>query len=204
MKKILFAWLWLPLAAMAHEGHGDQPEPKSSAGQHYFTTEASSDKYELLLKYEPLQPGTSGQLYLYVSEFTSNRAIDSAVITVSSPGISNSGFTVQQTDKGEYLVTGVFPEAKHYSLNVKINALAGADLLMLPDITVGEDLPEAVKDEHENGIPQWALFSGGLLAGALLVLLFIRLRGKKVRCAFGGAYSFAAGHAFRKRSVDCP
>ena len=72
MKRLLIILVWLPVLALAHGGedHGDAKKAAASATS-YFSSEAFSDKYELLVKYSPLTPGKEAILKLFISEYNS-------------------------------------------------------------------------------------------------------------------------------------
>ncbi|MBC8151674.1 MAG: efflux RND transporter periplasmic adaptor subunit, partial [Bacteroidetes bacterium] len=170
---------------MAHGGddHGAATAPAGKA-MAYFTSQAISDKYELVLHYEPLEAGEAGKLRLYINEFNTNRPVDGATLQVSSPEADKLAFTVKPTGKGIYELTGTFPDKKAYSLTVNLNAGPGADLLLLPGITVGTELPDrrtatapATAPWYEN---TYVLLGGGLLLGMALMFGLMRLRNRRV------------------------
>ena len=143
----VFSLLTGHLPATAHGGddHGAVAAPTGKALA-YFTSQAISDKYEVVAHYEPLEPGEAGKLRLYINEFNTNRPVEGATLQVSSPEDKTLTFTVKPTGKGIYELSGAFPAEKTYSLTINLNAGSGADLLLLPGIAVGEELPTGTPD----------------------------------------------------------
>ena len=79
IRKILFL-LFFPLLVFAHGGddHGEGKKATLTLSSKYFSSEVSSDKYELLLKYEPIEPGKEGKLkslHLFMDESPNKIAI---------------------------------------------------------------------------------------------------------------------------------
>ncbi len=171
---------------LAHGGedHGAATAPTGKATS-YFTSQAISDKYELVLHYEPVKAGEAGKLRLYVNEFNTNRPVEKATLQVSSPEDSKLVFTVKPAGKGIYELTGTFPAKKAYSLTVSLNAGLGADLMLLPGIEVGKDLPVTTATTPAPAQANWyentyVLLGGGLVLGMALMFLLMRLRNRRV------------------------
>jgi cobalt-zinc-cadmium efflux system membrane fusion protein len=90
--------------------------------QKYFSSEAVSDKYELLIRYEPIHIGEPAHLTLFVSEYATNKPIDKAELKITAQEDSKLVFTAKQTGEGTYTIETTFPEKKNYSLAVSINS----------------------------------------------------------------------------------
>ena len=73
----------LAAVAGAHEGHDDAPGASGPAipGRHVLT--AVSDRYEVVLKNDPLRPGLKTALDLYISDFRTNAPISDAAVSLS-------------------------------------------------------------------------------------------------------------------------
>lgn len=173
-----------PATAHGGEDHGAATAPAGKA-MAYFTSQAISDKYELVLHYEPLEAGEAGKLRLYINEFNTNRPVEGATLQVSSPEADKVAFAVKPTGKGIYELSGTFPDKKAYSLTVNLNAGSGADLILLPGIEVGKDLPVAIATEPAAVHTHWyentyVLLGGGLLLGMGLMFGLMRLRNRRV------------------------
>ena len=110
MKKIIFQFLlWLPLVAFAHGGE-DHGDAKTATGSMtYFSSEAFSDKYELLVKYNPIIPGKEAILRLFISEYNTNKPLDSTTLQVTVTGNPGIKVTIRRIDKGIYELTTNFP-----------------------------------------------------------------------------------------------
>ena len=69
--------------AGAHEGHDDAPGTGGAAipGRHVLT--AASDRYEVVLKNDPLRPGLKTAMELYLSDFSTNAPITAATVSLS-------------------------------------------------------------------------------------------------------------------------
>jgi RND family efflux transporter MFP subunit len=146
-----------------HTHAEDKPET-AMAEQKYFSTEVSSDKYELLLRYEPIVPGQSSQLTLFVSDFETNKPINDAELKITVQEDPSITCTVHLNGNGTYTVTGSFPKEQSYSLAVSIDGAKGPDLLLLDHIDVGAELPHA----HEPTAASW-------MAGSNLIMVIIAL-----------------------------
>lgn len=173
---------------MAHGGedHGDSKPKASATPKNYFTATALSDVYELLIKYEPIKPNEDTHFKLYVSDFESNKPIDSAKISITSPEDDKLRFEVKQIDNGIYEIHGNFPDKKNYSLTVNINSSIGADLISIPDIEVGKELPisESTITEPSFLDKSWVLIAIGFLGALLLMFILTKLKSKKINATF--------------------
>ncbi len=176
--------LLLPFTLFAHGGedHGDAKKASIKPAA-YFSSEAVSDVYELLFKYQPLSPGKEAVLKLYASDFNTNAPIDSAVIQITVADNPNIKLTIKQVDKGVYEVRGIFPAKKAYNLTVNINSMLGPDLILIKNIEVGKELE--VAHEETVVIKHWyqsTIFYIiiGLLAGMLLMFFVMKKTNRKV------------------------
>ncbi len=161
---------------MAHGGEDHGEEQKTFTTTAYFSSEKSSEKYEVLLKYGELEPGKEVHLKLFVSNVISNEPISGAKIKLSNPDQETQRFEVVEKEAGIYEVHTVFPKKGTYSLNVFLDAVSGADLIKLSGIETGKALPQSEIDGLENvssGNFSYLYILLALLAG-LLLGLFIR------------------------------
>src|SRR5688500_2491793 len=105
MKRIVIALMaaFFFLISFAHEGEDHGAAKKATAtSQSYFSSEALSDKYEVLIKYGELEGGTDASLQLYLSDARTNRAIDSATISVKLLNHPDQQFVLTRLDTGIY------------------------------------------------------------------------------------------------------
>ena len=179
--------LILPSLGNAHDGedHGNtRKAATTSAG--YFSSEAISDKYELLLKYATILPGKEGALRLFISNYNTNQPIDSSEIQLSVSGNPQIKLSANRVDKGIYEVSGTFPEKKSYNITININSVLGADLLLLKDVAIGKELQTGTVAEpvHQHWYQSgWFYGLIGLLAGLLVMFLIMKNRNRKITSA---------------------
>ena len=186
MKRILIQILvWLPLLSFAHDGEVHPGEKKATAtgGMTYFSSEAFSDKYELLLKYNPIVPGKEAILKLFISEYNTNKPLDSASLKITVAANPTIKVTVSKTDKGVYELKANFPEKKAYNLVVNINSNAGADLIQLNNIEAGKELEqsnvETVVHNHWYS-SNWFYGLIGLFIGLIVMFFISKTRSRKI------------------------
>ena len=187
MKQLLIILLCIPVLAIAHgdEDHGDAKKATVSAIS-YFSSEAVSDKYELLVKYGPLTPGKEAVLKLFVSEFNSNKPLDSAALSVTVAGNPNIKVAVTRIDRGVYELKAIFPEKKAYNLVLDINGAPGPDLIQLNNIETGKELEvaETMEEPHSHWYSSnWFFGLMGLLAGVIVMLLISKKRNSRATTA---------------------
>lgn len=187
MKRLIIQFLFglLPVMAFAHGGedHGDAKKTSISPAS-YFSAEAASEIYEVLLKYSPIVPGKETSLRLYLSEFNTNKPIDSAKIEVTVAGNPNIKITLVRIDKGVFELKATFPEKKAYNLVLNINSYAGIDLIQLNNIETGKELAATATTESSPH-PHWYSsnwFFGlmGLLLGLLVMFFVNKSRNRKM------------------------
>jgi membrane fusion protein, heavy metal efflux system len=167
------------VAVKAHDGddHAAAGKAAKPTAASYFSAEAFSDKYEALLKYGAVMPGKEGSLKLFLTEFNSNRPVDSAAIKVTVSGALDLPLKIMRIDKGIYQLSGIFPAARAYNLNVSINAGPGADLLQLTNVEIGKEPPAAETEPHAHWYDSnWFFAVVGLIAGLLIMFLVMRRR----------------------------
>lgn len=176
MKKLFFI-LFFPLKMFAHGGEDHSAEKNETSAQSlsYFSSEAYSSIYELLIKYEKIEPGEESTLKLFLSNFQTNEPLDTAEITVVSSDNSLK-FEIFRIGKGVFEIKGKFPEKKIYNLVVTINSKLGPDLIQVNNIEVGKELNIEKTSEHKHSFfsSPYVLLAGGLLLGVLLTLVFVR------------------------------
>ena len=179
-RQLLFAYCILPITiclllitnstllfAHGDDGHTHGDEKTTAIGQEqkYFTSEAISDKYELLIRYEHIHTGETAHLTLFVSEYATNKPVDKADLKITAQEDGSLVFTVKQTGEGTYTVETNFPEKKKYSLAVSINSTLGADLILLSNIDAGMEIPHEEEDAHQHfGFGDWEIWLAILVA----------------------------------------
>ncbi len=182
---MLILMLTMPLLIFAHEGetHGGS-EKATVQPATYFSSEAVSAVYELMIKYQPIQQGREAALKLFISDFNTNAPIDSAALQVTVAGNPNIKVSVAKIDKGVYELNGIFPDKKSYNLTVNINSSLGPDLMLISNIVVGKELegPGALTDHPETKWYKrpWFFGAAGLLLGLLLMFFIMKKTNRKV------------------------
>jgi hypothetical protein len=145
-----------------------------------FSVAALSEKFELLLRFEPLEKGQDADMRLFISDYASNAPIKGAKLMVTCPEAANLKFSVSEKSPGSYLVEGNFPENKKYSLAVNVVAGDQADLMLLAGIEVGKKLPvAAVPDAAPTLFSSWKnilLLVGAFVLGIALTAVLMRRR----------------------------
>ncbi|WP_407527382.1 efflux RND transporter periplasmic adaptor subunit [Lacibacter sp. MH-610] len=187
MKRLIIQFLFglLPVLAFAHGGedHGDAKKTSVSPAS-YFSAEAASEIYEVLLKYSPIMPGKETSLRLYLSEFNTNKPIDSAKLEVTVAGNPNIKITVVRIDKGVFELKATFPEKKAYNLVLNINSYAGIDLIQLNNIEAGKVLASKMTTESNSDShwysSNWFFGLMGLLIGLLVMFFVNKSRSRKM------------------------
>ncbi|MCC2547449.1 hypothetical protein LJY25_13420 [Hymenobacter sp. BT175] len=186
MKKVLLLFCLLGLAAPAARAHGGEDhgdEAKASGGPvpTTFSVAALSEKFELLLRYEPLEAGQDAHLRLFVSDYVTNVPIQGAKLTLTTPEDAQLKWTAEAQEPGVYLVEGKFPANKKYSFAVNVVAGNRADLLLLQGIEIGKKLPvtAAAAEEPAGLFSSWKTLlalAGAFALGVGLTAFFLRRR----------------------------
>lgn len=184
MKKIFILIIMLASfgTAFAHEGesHGAK-KTEVAAGAKYFSSEAISDKYEVLIKYRELEAKKESVFQMFLTHVVTNQAIDPATITASIVNRPDVKLSLSRVDSGVYEVKGIFPANGSYDVQVNINSTFGPDFLQVNKIEVGKQLTSSVTDIHAHWYDNpviWAVT--GLVLGLLIMFLLMRRRNRKV------------------------
>lgn len=183
---LLLALLRLaPARAHGGEDHGETAKASGGAFPTTFSVAALSEKFELLLRFEPIEKGKDADLRLFVSDYATNAPIKGAKLTVTCPEAPALKFEVSEKEPGSYLVESTFPENRKYSLAVNIVAGRQADLMLLEGLAVGKKLPVAPGPLAAAGsvFSFWKTIlalAGAFALGILLTVLLMRRRAATV------------------------
>ncbi len=188
---LLIAFCFLPLALSGYGSggddhkHGDAKTTAPANEKKYFTSEAISDKHELFIKFEPIEVGEETILQLFISEYQTNKPLDSVTLKIISKEDKNLKFTIARADRGYYEIKVTFPEKKIYSLSVSINSKLGPDLLLLQNIEPGKQLLKEAEEKSNSFFSSAPFLVGiGLLSGLLLMFVFMKARYTKLAAVF--------------------
>lgn len=173
---ILVYLFTVPLWGAETTTHSAETPTAAAVEQRYFTTEAVSDKYELLLRYETLPIGQPVHLTLFISNYSTNKPVNKAEIEITAQENSKLKFTAKQSGEGTYIIETTFPEKKTYSLAVSLNSSLGADLILLPNVETGKELPGTETTNQTAVFKNWQTWLAIMLALALGLLLGILLQ----------------------------
>ncbi|MCB2408104.1 hypothetical protein [Hymenobacter lucidus] len=147
MNQLLMLLLGLLLLSGPAQAHGGEDHGAANAaapaGATSFSVAALSEKFEVLLRYDPLEGGEPAHLRLFLSDYATNAPVTGAKLTLTNPEDKNLKWAVTEQEPGVYLVEGEFPANQPYSFALNIVAGSRADLLLLQGVRVGEKLPAA-------------------------------------------------------------
>lgn len=189
--KILYIILicFSPFALCAGDGHDhdhghshshDEEEEESENAEPaevLIKFEAIAPPYELVAKYLPPHLGDTAIFKIYLSDFASNAPLWFQALQVRCPLEPKAPMTITTLDSGIYEIKVLFAEAGPHSLEVRI----GDTTLVINQIQVEAHEHAAHSDsahEHHHHwyTSIWFVFPMGLLAGALLMLLWRKPR----------------------------
>jgi membrane fusion protein, heavy metal efflux system len=176
---ISFALTWT--SAFSHEGeeHGAS-KPSATGAVKYFSSEALSDKYEVLVKYGEIEAGKESVLQLFLSDAKTNKALDSATISIKIAGHPNLNFAASRADTGLFQLKGIFPQTAAYDLQVSISGPKGADFLQIQKIEVGKKLGVATDEAPTLWYSSpWLWAVAGLVVGIIGMYFLMRSRNRK-------------------------
>ncbi len=162
---------------LAHEGEDHGQKQKTQATASYFSSENSSEKYEVLIKYGALVPEKDEHFTLFISDVNTNLPIAGTKIKISNLDDARQIFEVSAKEAGIYEVHTQFSQKKSNKLNISIDAKEGADLIQVANIETGKELPlantDGAKKESSFGVMNIVYVAIALFIG-LGIGLFMR------------------------------
>ena len=174
------------MALFAHEGEDHGAGKKAIAGAvAYFSSEASSDKYELLIKYKTSPVAKEGSFRLFITNVITNAPVNANELKATVSGNADLKLSVIKVDTGVYEIKGTFPDKKVYNISVSLNSPLGADLLLVKNIEAGKEVPQPeVEEAHQHWYSSnWFIGLISLLAGMAVMFFVMRIRNKKLVAA---------------------
>lgn len=166
----------LPLRAHEGDDHGAPATKSATPGGQWFTLNAVTDSFEVVLRYWPAEAGEEMHMKMFASDYETNAPVDRANMPITCLEDKSVIVEVHHVGPGTYELHATFPSEKPYTLSVGITTEAGsAHDVRLGPIEVGKELP-ATESEASGGI--WfspvLMLLAGLVAGALLMWLMGR------------------------------
>lgn len=159
----------------AHGGEEHTHATAQTTTHGYFTSEAVSDKYELLVKYEYLAPGEENAIRLFVSEYQTNRPVTGAELKITVNDHPDIPVAVSVADSGIYLLTVGFPGEESYDLTISVNGKPGADLMLVKGIETGKHPQEEETESELNFLQRNPYISIAIaFVLGLVIMFFIR------------------------------
>ncbi len=171
--------------AFAHGGedHGDAaPAPASTPGASasMLTTSATTEQFELLLKYPPPEVGADTRLRFFLADYETNRPIEGGSLALSfTPAGVKVVTPPAMTSPGIYDAVVSFPDDTIYSVVATVRAERRTDFLELRNIYAGghaerflaEHGGVSSSDAGAKTWPWWGslLVIAGCILGALVV-----------------------------------
>ncbi len=170
----------------AQDDHGhshDEAAAGAAPATGKFITYAESQQYELTLKHGKIEPGKPAELTLYVADYATNRPLEGVEIKASAQEDPSLALKIEPHEPGVYHVEGNFPKAQAYSLALNLNSKSnGADLLLLKNVEVGKEPPQAEEAATEKPLPtgssDWWKYVLVFVGGLGLGYLFLRRKPK--------------------------
>jgi cobalt-zinc-cadmium efflux system membrane fusion protein len=176
-------WLTLLVAtgisagAGVHEGRADAPGTSGAAipGRHVLT--AVSDRYEVVLKNDPLRPGLKTALDLYLSDFSTNAPITGATVSLSLRSDVRelwTGSATATSRAGVFTVPFQAPaDTGSFTMLVTVAGAGGQARFALSGLEVTRERGAAGRPS-QRGLP-WLWLLGGAVV-VLLGLIFLARR----------------------------
>jgi membrane fusion protein, heavy metal efflux system len=154
----------------AHEGHDHGTEEKSTSTETMMLsrTEVHNERYEILLKFTPVEPGDSLHMKLYLSDYASNKPVSAERMALVNLGKADQRFEVQWIEPGVYAVHTIMPDEVVYSLRVSAQIQGEAQQFELASVDfTHHHLGSETAHEHSHFWMYVAGF-GVLLLGLIL------------------------------------
>lgn len=163
MNKRLATWWALGLLLLlgapgwAHSGHDhaedEAPAAAPAPSEGLVTAFATSERYELLIKSEPLVAGQPQRVRLLLADDRTNRPIDKARIALEALGPATlKAEAVPTSEQGIYQATLALPQAGAYELIATVTEGAESDLLVIDTLTVAAPAGAAQKPRRPLAI----------------------------------------------------
>ncbi len=171
--------------AFAHAGHDDAPGAAGPANPGRHVLAAASERYEVLLKNDPLTPGLKTTLEVYLSDFRTNAPIEGAKINLSLRSGSRELWAAQASATPR---AGVFTapfqapaDTGTFTVLMTVAAANDSDRFAFAGLSVGQAGGPSGQNAQQ-GI-RWPWVLAGALALLMIGLLLARRRAPAARAA---------------------
>lgn len=179
--RVVGGLLVLVLTLQAHEGEDHGIKLPAPAKTSRFVATATSEVFEVVIKYEPITPGDSASLDLFLNDFATNQAIAGAGIEVEVQDSLPVAAAVEYSGvPGVYRLKASFPAAKTYNLLLTITAGDELDLLPVNGIEVGKTLLLAEDTHSHSSAWQWIFSISGMILVGFISFYTGKNRGRRV------------------------
>jgi cobalt-zinc-cadmium efflux system membrane fusion protein len=139
-------------------------------------TEASNSKYEVLLKFIPVETTEDMQMKLYLSHYKSNQPVDSAQIQIANVSFPEQKFEINQLKSGIYVVNTIMPAEKEYDLLVNIAHGDSVEKIQLSHVDFAHHHGEIASDAHDHSHMSFYLIGIVILIVGLFIGLMLGKR----------------------------
>lgn len=176
---VLFGTFLVSMPSWAHEGHDEAPAPTGAPSARHALT-AVSERYEVVLKNDPLVPGKAATLDLYLSDFTTNAPIAGAQISLGVRSGARElwkGDAAATRQPGVYAVQFVAPaDTGTFNVLVTVRATGQEDRFALVGLDVGP--AEHASTRGRRASFPWSWVIAGILA-LVVAIQFWKLRRRR-------------------------
>jgi membrane fusion protein, heavy metal efflux system len=160
----------------SHEGHDHGVEEEVTVEELLMSrTEAQDGRYEVLLKFMPVEPGEELIMQIFISEYKSNRPLRVESLALFNTTDAKYSCAITEKEEGIYTVKTIMPEEKLYDMtcSFSINAEQVSMALFGVDFThhhTGHAAP------HEHSHVWMYVVGAGLLVFGLFLGRFTAVR----------------------------
>ena len=166
------------LTLLAHEGEDHGIKLPAPAKASRFVVATATENFEVVVKHDPISPGDSVALDLFLNDFITNQPTVDAEFEVEVEDSLQVEATVEYADiPGVYRLKANFPEAKSYDLLLTIIAGDKFDLVPVSGIEVGKELAIADDAHSHSSFWQWSASALGAIMIGFVSFNFGRRRG---------------------------
>ena len=165
----------LAIVVDAHEGHDDAPGTGGAAISNRHVLTAVSDRYEVVLKNDPLTPGLKTALDLYLSDFQTNAPVAGATVGFVLRSEARelwSGSATATQRAGVYTVPLQAPaDTGSFTILVTVTEAKGDERFALSGLEVRRENGATVRQPQGGFKWMWLLGVAVVLLGGLIIVV---------------------------------